>query len=38
MKALIKTSIALVLSLGLLGSVPARADGFKNCTKAPKAS
>ena len=38
MKALIKTSIALGLSLGLLGSVPAWADGFKNCTKAPKAS
>lgn len=38
MKALIKALIAVGLSLGLLSSVPAFADGFKNCTKEPKAS
>ena len=38
MKAPIKSSIVVGLSLGLLGSVPASADGFKDCTKVPKAS
>ena len=38
MKVLIKTSIAVAWSLGVLSSVPAIADGFKDCTKEPKAS
>jgi hypothetical protein len=38
MKALIKASIALGLSLALFGSGPLLADGFTNCTKAAKAS
>lgn len=37
MKALMRTT-AVGLSLGLLGLAPAFADGFKNCTKEPKAS
>jgi hypothetical protein len=38
MKALIKSSIIVGLSLAVFGSAPGLADGFKNCTKAPKAS
>lgn len=38
MDALIKLSIVTGLSFGLAGSVSALADGFKNCTKEPKAS
>ena len=38
MKAPIKTSITVGLLLGMLSSVPAFADGFKDCTKAPKTS
>jgi hypothetical protein len=38
MKALIKTSIVVGLSLTVFGAVPALADGFKNCTKIAKAS
>jgi hypothetical protein len=38
MKALIAASIAVALSLGVFGPAPVRADGFNNCTKAPKAS
>ena len=38
MKALIKASIVLGLSLGVFGIGPVLADGFKNCTKAAKAS
>ena len=37
MKALIKASMIVGLSLSVLGS-PALADGFKNCTKVAKAS
>ena len=38
MKALIKTSFAIGLWLGLLGAGPALAHGFKDCTKIAKAS
>lgn len=38
MKAPIKISTAVALSLAVLGGAPAFADGFTNCTKAPKAS
>jgi len=38
MKALLKVSIVAGLLLGVLGVMPALADGFKDCTKAPKAS
>jgi hypothetical protein len=37
-KALIKASVVLGLSLCVFGSGPVLADGFKNCTKAAKAS
>lgn len=38
MRALIKASIATALSLAVFGLAPTSADGFKDCTKAPKAS
>jgi hypothetical protein len=38
MKALIKASIVVGLSLIAFGAAPAHADGFKNCTKIAKAS
>jgi hypothetical protein len=38
MKALIKASIVVGLSLTVFGAGPALADGFKNCTKVAKAS
>jgi len=38
MKAPFGTLLGLGLSLTLIGPPPALADGFKNCTKAPKAS
>ena len=37
MKGPIKASIAVGLSLGVFGSGPLLADGYKNCTKAAKA-
>ena len=37
-KALIKASTVVALSLGVFGSGPTLADGFKNCTKLAKAS
>ena len=38
MKALIKASIVVGMSLAAFGAAPALADGFKNCTKLAKAS
>ena len=38
MKALIKASIVVGLSLGVFGAASALADGFKDCTKLAKAS
>ena len=38
MKALIKASIVVGVSLAVFGAAPALADGFKNCTKLDKAS
>ena len=38
MKALIKASIVVALSLAVFGAAPVLADGFKNCTKIAKAS
>ena len=38
MKALIKASMVIGLSLAVFGAAPALADGFKDCTKLDKAS
>jgi hypothetical protein len=38
MKALVKVSMAAVLSVAALGSASSLADGFKNCTTLDKAS
>jgi len=38
MKALFGALLGLGLGLSLIGPSPALADGFKNCTKAPKTS
>ena len=38
MKALIKASMVVGVSLAVFGAAPALADGFKNCTKLAKAS
>lgn len=38
MKALIQALIVVAVSLGVFGSGPSLADGFKNCTKISKAS
>ena len=38
MKALIKASMVVGVSLSVFGAVPVWADGFKDCTKLDKAS
>jgi len=38
MKALIKASMVVGVSLSVFGAVPVWADGFKDCTKLAKAS
>ena len=38
MKAMMKASIVVGLSLTAFGAAPALADGFKNCTKLARAS